>query len=169
MWRTWVKVGLRNQCTLKMFQDTIRTNMQRINQLEEEGKITWFYFTIHLKSDDPLNTYFDVVFTTNDTDPNELLPDDCTKPKQVKPEEDMTLIDGINTKILKNKDIREAWKLIGEQSKFIINLICAHKENQEITFQQIVQFMHFFMNPLGLGHKSLFIPGVLNYKGAISF
>ena len=95
------------------------------------------------------------------------MPDGCTKPEQVNPK-GMALISNIDMEILKGEDIREAWKLIGEQSKFIINLICAHKENQEISFKQIVQFMHFFMNPLGLGHKSLFLP-VGSFYGAQSF
>ena len=167
MWKTWVKIGLINQCTLKIIQDTIRTKMQPINQLEKDGKITWFYFLNHQKNDDPLNQYFEVIFTTNGTDPNEFLPDGCSKPEQVKPEK-MALIVGINIEILKGEDIREACKLIGEQSKFIINLICAHKENQTIPINQIVQFMHFFMNPLGLGHKSLILP-MGSFYGAQSF
>jgi hypothetical protein len=91
--------------------------MQLLNQLEKDGRITWFYFLIHPKTDDPLNMYFDVVFTTNGTDPNEFLPDGCTKPEHVDPQ-GMASISGINMGILKDEDIREAWKLIGEQSEY---------------------------------------------------
>lgn len=162
-----MKIGLRNQCTLMTIQDTIRNKIQSIDQLNKDGKIDWFYFLIHPKNDDQLNMYFDIVFTANSADPGEFLPEGCTKPEKIDPKT-MTSISGIDLALLKGEDIGEAWQLIGEQSKFIINLICAHKENQEITTMQIVQFMHFFMNALGLGFKSMFVP-MGSFYGAQSF
>jgi hypothetical protein len=160
-WRTWIKIAP-YPYTLKLVQDTIRNKMQLITQ---QKKITWFYFLIHPNPEDPNNAYFEVIFTTDGTDPNEFLPNDFRADDNP---HDITSIAGIELKFLKGEDIGEAWKLIGEQSRFIINLICSHKENQEIPASQIVQFMHFFMNALGVGHKSLFLP-VGSFYGAQSF
>jgi hypothetical protein len=158
MWRTWVKIGLKSQLTHKMLPDTIRHKMYNISQLQKMGKITWYYFLYHDKTDDPSNGYFDTVFTVGMENPNEFLPEYCIDTKKIPP---MKEIYGIDASILNDKDIAEAWRIIGEQSEFIINLVSAHTENSEIHRQQIAQFMHYFMNPLGLGLKSiLFFPKI---------
>jgi len=155
MWRTWIKIGIKDQLTPKMFQDTIRQRMFQILQLLKQNEISWFYFLYHEKDSDPANAYFDVIFTTDKKDPSEFLPEFCVSTAKISP---MTSISGISEVILKEGDIRHAWWLIGEISKFLINFICAHTENKEIPPGQISQFMHFFMNPLFLGHRSLFFP-----------
>ena len=158
MWRTWVKVGLKSQLTHKMLQDTIRHKMYRISQLQKMGEITWYYFLYHNNPNDAANGYFDVVFTTERGDPNEFLPNYCVDTEKIPP---MRKIGGIDETILQEKDITEAWRIIGEQSEFIIDLVRAHTENSEIHPQQIAQFMHYFMNALGLGFKSiLFFPEI---------
>jgi hypothetical protein len=136
-----------------MFQDTIRHKMYHISELMKNDEIKWYYFLHHQKPDDPDNAYFDVVFTTDREDPNNFLPEYCVDAKKIPP---MMKISGIDETILEEKDIAEAWRIIGEQSEFIINLVRAHTENSEIHPQQITQFMHYFMNALGLGHKSIF-------------
>ncbi|MCW4037494.1 MAG: hypothetical protein NWF13_02030 [Candidatus Bathyarchaeota archaeon] len=158
MWRTWVKIGFRHQLTYKMAQDTIRNKMYYILQLQKMGEISWFYFLFHNKRDDPVNTHFDLVFTSDKEDPSEFLPEYCIDTKKIPP---MKKISGIDMSLLKDEDIAEAWKIIGEQSVFIIELIRTHKANVESTQLQIAQFMHYFMNSLLLGHKSiLFFQGL---------
>lgn len=160
MWRTWIKVGLKNDLTYKLLQDVIRHKVYGLSQLEKTGKINWYYFLYHNKPDDPTNGYFDVVFTTTSEEPTKFLPEYCVDTKKISP---ITEIDGINSSILKDTNIVEAWRLIGEQSQFIIDLVRAHDENSEIPPKQIAQFMHYFMNALGLGHKSiLFFKGIPN-------
>lgn len=152
MWRTWVKIGPKSELTLKKFQDTIRHQMYRISELQKVGKIAWYYFLFHNKPDDPSNAYFDTVFTVDRGDPNEFLPEYCVDTRKI---HSMKEISGIDASILKDGDIAEAWRIIGEQSEFIIDLVRAHTENSEINRRQIIQFMHFFMNPLWLGHRSI--------------
>jgi hypothetical protein len=82
------------------------------------------------------------------------LPNYCSEPKYLGREYGVS-ISGITKTQLKNNKIEEAWKLIGEQSEWIIHMVIAHKD-REITIQQIIQFMHFYMNMLGLGHLSKF-------------
>jgi hypothetical protein len=128
--------------------------------------IDWFYFLFHQKPDDLANCYFDVIFTTNEKDPSAFLPKHCIDTHKIPP---MLSISGIDTKALRNEDIGEAWRIIGEQSEFIINLVCSHKEDSEISAAQIVQFMHFFMNQLDYGGKCLFFPGELGIGACIRF
>jgi hypothetical protein len=55
---------------------------------------------------------------------------------------------------LKNDDIEEGWRLVGEQSQWVIELINAYKEDA-LTIGQFTQFMHFFTNAVGLGMHSV--------------
>jgi len=160
MWRTWIKIGLKNELTYKLFQDVIRNKMYEISELKKMGKINWYYFLYHNKPDDTTNGYFDVVFTTISEEPTKFLPEYCVDTKKISP---INEISGIESSILKDTNIVKAWKLIGEQSEFIIDLIRAHNENSVIPPKQIAQFMHYFMNQLGLGGKSvLFFKGIPN-------
>lgn len=58
--------------------------------------------------------------------------------------------------ILKSNDVDEAWRILGEQSEFMIDLMTIHKEEDYVHPRQITQFMHYFMNMLGLHMKSIF-------------
>jgi hypothetical protein len=55
---------------------------------------------------------------------------------------------------LENDDIEEGWRLVGEQSQWVIELINAYKEDA-LTIGQFTQFMHFFINAVGLGMHSV--------------
>jgi hypothetical protein len=155
MWRTWIIIHPGKEPIRKVFQDTIRLKLQHILQLQKKGKISWFYFLWHQKADDPANLYFEITFTTDSNDPDDFLPEYCIDTKKIPPDES---ISGIDESLLVGEDIKEAWRIIGEQSEFIINMVCSHKGNVEIPPPQIAQFIHFFMNPLGYDGNLLFFP-----------
>jgi hypothetical protein len=149
-----VRIGSFEELTFKRIQDAIRYQMHEISELLNSEKINWFYFLVHPKPDDNANGYFDVVFTTDKEDPSEFLPEYCQDTKKIPP---MNTILGIDVEILEQKDIAEAWRIIGEQSLFVIDLIRAHSKDSTIHQFQVAQFMHFFMNSLGLGLKSILL------------
>ena len=126
-----------------MFQDTIREKMYPISQLHKKGKINWYYFLFHSKSNDLNSLYFDIKFTSDFADPNKFLPDYCIDTTKIRP---LNTIAGIDAKILKNEDITEAWRIIGEQSKWLLELFSIHKEGACIPPEQIGQFLHFYAN-----------------------
>lgn len=69
--------------------------------------------------------------------------------------ENLNSISGINKPLLKNEDISEAWKILGESCEWIINLINAHRlENDENINElqyQVSQFQHFIKNITWIG------------------
>jgi len=155
MWRTWIMIHTGKEPIRKLFQDTIRDKLQQILQLQKKGKIAWFHFQWRTKVDDPANLYFDVVFTTDSDDPDDFLPEYCIDTEKIVIDKS---ISGIDEELLVGEDIKEAWRIIGEQSEFIVNMVCSHKGNVEIPPSQIAQFIHFFMNPMGYDRNSLFFP-----------
>ena len=156
MWETWVRIGPRAGLTLKMLQDTIRNRIcPVVSHLEKKKVINWYHFLLHDYPRDPSNRYFHIRFSVigNIKRAEDLgLPEYCVSTEKIAP---IRNIDGINRALLKNEEIEEAWRIIGEQSEWIINLVNIHREDIEgIPIGQFVQFMHFFMNMMGLGGKA---------------
>jgi len=60
-------------------------------------------------------------------------------------------ITGIDKSLLKEERIEEAWRVIGEQSEWAIDLLNTYKEDVQIPLSQIMQFLHYFFNMMQLG------------------
>jgi len=156
MWETWISIGPKSSLTHKKIQDAIRNKIHpMVSSLMTEGTINWYHFLFHPYLRDPNNAYFHIRFSVvgdieKADDLN--LPRYCVAPERLNP---IRTIAGINEALLKDEEIEEAWRIIGEQSEWIINLINIHKENIGwIPIDQFVQFLHYFTNMLGLGHLS---------------
>ena len=124
-----------------------------ISSLIDEGIINWYHFLIHNKnsgvptSDDGM--YFHIRLGLNkEMSPEELiakLPDYCSLTRKIQRYE-VEKITGIDEFIIKNEKIEEAWRIIGEQSEWVINMLKIHKEDVQVPNTQIAQFLHFFAN-----------------------
>lgn len=154
VWQTWIKIGPIKLIGIEELSTKvpkiIREKVSIFSELLVEKKIDWYCFLIHPFSEDKDSYYFHIRFTK--TNENNLeLPEYCIKPQIEKlgPK-----IQGIDESLLKNEDIREAWKIIGEQSELIIKLVQIYKD--KIPDQQFVQFIHYNMNMMGLGNRSSF-------------
>lgn len=127
-----------------------------VSVLEKEDKlIDWYYFLIHQEPNESHRLYFDVVVSLKIGITEEVLKNSlrrltyCSTPNKL-PHSFGESISNVITAQLRNDDIEEAWKVVGEQSEWIINLVNAHKDDA-LTIGQFTQFMHFFTNPVGLG------------------
>ena len=159
MWETWVKIGPKANSTLKTFQDAIRNKIYpMVSSLMNKDIINWYHFLHHSYPRDPNNLYFHIRFSAmrNIKKVDDFnLPEYCVSTEKIEP---IKNISGISKALLKDEEIEEAWRIIGEQSEWIINLINIHKEDIGwIPINQFVQFMHFFMNMMGLGHRATII------------
>lgn len=52
----------------------------------------------------------------------------------------------VDTSLFKTEEIEEAWRVIGEQSEWLLNTLNIYKENAKITPVQILPFLHYFAN-----------------------
>lgn len=158
VWHTWVSIGSRANLTHKMLQDAIRYKIYpTFSRLKDNGIINWYHFLLHPYPEDETNAYFHVRFsvTKDITKPDDLdLPKYCVSTEKINPRNLQNIL-GIDKVLLKNGKIEEAWRMLGEQSEWIINMINIHKENVEIPIPQITQFMHFYLNMLGLGMQAI--------------
>lgn len=162
MWETYIKIGLPHEASTQRCIQIIRSKIYpMISRLKSDGTIDWFHFLIHGNPNNNVDhsLYFHIRFDVKREikNPEDLhLPDYCQKDmtKKIEPLKEIT---GITKSLLRNEEIEEAWRIIGEQSEWMMNMLNIHKDNVEIPISQVIQFMHYFLNMLGLGHKARFV------------
>lgn len=163
LWQVWIKIDIQQD----LFNSAINTIRTRVTEAVSilEAKIDWYYFLIHGRPND-VNLYFHCVFSLRESVNSEeftsSLPDYCLYPEHLERSYGES-ISGINKEFLKNEEIEEAWRIIGKQSEWIIDLVRIHKDGQ-LPIQQFTQFMHYYMNMMGLGNQSiLFLSPILRF------
>jgi hypothetical protein len=163
MWETYIKLG-QPPVTISLIFNTIRTKLYpMLHNLKEEHTIKWYCFLLHgsrIKGDP--NYYFHIRLEPKDEikdreQVNNILPDYCEKEMTVlcKDVENITTISGIDKPLLKNEEIEEAWRILGEQSQWLMDMLNIYKNEVNVPINNITQFMHFFLNMLGLGGKAI--------------
>jgi hypothetical protein len=152
MWETFVKLSLEDVPTGKHINVIRKRISPLFSRLEKEGVINWYCFLIHDRntgvptSPDDNNLYFHIRFSlVKNVDPNDFLPSYCvlTRKTQVAWVEAIT---GIDKSLLKNEEIEEAWRILGEQSEWVSKMLEIFKEDRDIPLSDIGQFLHFFAN-----------------------
>jgi hypothetical protein len=168
MWETYVKIASPENLTQQQILNTIRFKLHpMLESLYAKKAVRWYSFLIHSsrKAGDQA-VYFHIRFepkpeiNTKD-EVNLILPDFCEKnmTELCKNVEDVETIRGISESILKGKDIEEAWKILGEQSEWLMNMLNAYEEKAEMPIGDITQFMHFYLNMVGLGGRAILFLG----------
>jgi len=157
MWETFIKIPTDdNRVGFSLLYNNIRSKIYpMISRLEDNDMINWYCFLIHDRnsgvptSEDDKKPYFHIRFTLKkDVDPSKFqdsLPNYCvmTSKRKRRPIESIA---GIDKSLLKNEEIEEAWRIIGEQSEWFLEMLNIHKEGVDIPPQQIAQFLHFYAN-----------------------
>jgi len=160
VWETYIRIPTEERMSyanlLRKIHDTIRLKIHpMISDLKDDDVINWYCFLLHpSRRKGDTERYFHIRFELrNDIRDkecvNDLLPDYCEKSMTARfmdVESDPENISGIDKSLLKNEEIEEAWRIIGEQSEWIMNMLNVHKEKIEITPRQIGQFLHFYFN-----------------------
>ena len=166
MWETFVRIGIPDYASPKPFLDffnliqIIRSKIYpMISRLQNDGVINWYCFLVHDRksgvptTEDDYNCYFHIrVSLRNDVEPS--FPNYCVMTRKIK-REWVESISGIDKSLLKNEEIEEAWRIIGEQSEWLLGLLNIYKDELDIPPQQIKQFFHYFFN---ITHVSITCP-----------
>jgi len=154
MWETFIKIPTEDDMIrLNLIYNDIRSKIcPMISGLIDNDVISWYCFLIHDRnsgvptSKDDNNAYFHIRFSLKKSvNPEDFLAEYCLMTRKIRPEW-VASISGINKSLLKNEEIEEAWRIIGEQSEWLINMLNIHKEDVDISPQQIAQFLHFYAN-----------------------
>lgn len=133
-----------------------------ISVLKARGNISWYCFFIHDKnsgvptSADDEYLYFHIFFALEKRiNPVDVLPIYCVLTRKVDVEWAKSI--SINNKgakfnvsLLKDESIEEVWRLIGEQSEWLLNLLSAFKENVIIPVGYIKRFLNYYTDMTAL-------------------
>lgn len=156
MWETFIKIGL--EVHYGSLCDMIRFQIHPvISDLRQKKIIDWYCFLIHNRESgvpttkDDNNAYWHIRFELKqDMNPKDFLPKYCVMTRKVKLEWvadiSITKTEVMDKSLFKNGKIEEAWRIIGEQSEWLLNLLDIYKEDVKITPKQILPFLHYYAN-----------------------
>jgi len=155
MWETFIKIGLPRKTPLVRLYDTIQFDISSVISILRDNDVgNWYSFLIHDRNsgvptnEDDNNLYIHIRFTLRDNvNHKEILsslPKYCEMTRHIEPRPNS--ITGIDESLFKDENIDEAWRILGEQSEWFLQLLNAHKEDVTIPPQHIGQFLHYFAN-----------------------
>lgn len=152
--------------------DSLLTHLRRdvlpgIRKLQADAHLRWFSFLLHHASQlvgrDPsdrslvIHLRLEPATNLDVTAFAGLLPELFKDPHPVT----LPAIVGLDASILIHNDWAQAWKIHGEASEWVLGLLEGH--HAEPSVQQIVQFLHFITNPLGLGNQCRYMPAGISF------
>lgn len=156
MWETFIK--LPENITYELLFETIRKQIYPlVSKLINDGIINWYCFLIHGKNTgvptttDDSNVYFHIrLGLKEDIDLTSHLTSYCVMTRKIDPSWVKNISIGkdlvYNTKLMKDESIEEVWRLIGEQSEWLINLLNSFKDSINVPYPYVGQFLHYYAN-----------------------
>jgi hypothetical protein len=154
MWETFIKLTWDDILNGKHI-DVIRKKVQPvIFGLKNEGLIRWYSFLIHDRrsgvptTEDDNNPYFHLRFESEEDNPKDFLPNYCVLTRKIDMEcvKDISIGKGIlfDKSLLKDEGIEEVWRIIGEQSEWLLSMLGIFKDDINIPLPYVGQFLHYF-------------------------
>ena len=133
-----------------------------ITMLKAKGDVGWYCFWIHDKNSGVPTTpddeylYFHIRFEIKKhVSPVDILPVYCVMTRQVEPEWVKAVsVDArgtpFNVSLLRDESVEQVWRLIGEQSEWLLNLLDRFKDNSSIPVNHIQGFLNQFTDMTAL-------------------
>ncbi len=137
-----------------------------ISMLKAKGDVGWYCFWIHDKNsgvpttEDDEYLYFHIRFELKrHVSPVDILPIYCVLTRQVEREWVKSVaINGnraeFDVSLLRDESVEEVWRLIGEQSEWLLHLLDRFKDNVTIPASHIKRFMNQFTDMTALVMRS---------------
>ena len=153
MWETFIRI----ESSLDL-PSSIRIRVYpTILGLRQKEIIDWYCFLIHNRksgvptTEDDDSAYLHIRFSLRkDINPKDVLPDYCVMTRKVKPKAvaniSISQTEVMDKSKIKDEKIEKAWRIIGEQSEWLLNLLDIYKEDARITPKQVLPFLHYFAN-----------------------
>ncbi len=156
MWETFIRFSwneLSSGAHIGLIRDKVGYT---ISMLKAKGNVDWYCFWIHDRStgvptsSDDGYLYFHIRFELKKhVNPVDIVPIYCIMTRKVEREwVSLFSIDDKSTpfdiSLLRHSSVEEVWRLIGEQSEFLLNLLDSFKDNANIPASHIRRFLNHF-------------------------
>jgi hypothetical protein len=161
MREVWIEIGV-PQNRQELFSKAVGIIRSQVSEVVKtlmmKKMANWYQFLIH-ERDNKLGFHirFSLTEGVDSEDFKKALPSYCLDSRPIE-RKAVESIEGIIKPLLKNEEIEEAWRIIGEQSEWVINMLASFKDGG-FPVQQYAQFMHYYLNMMGLGHQGLLFLG----------
>jgi hypothetical protein len=162
LWETFIRFSwsdLSSGGHIGLIRDKVAST---ISVLKAKGNVGWYCFVIHDKnsgvptSEDDDYLYFHIVFSLEKRiNPVDVLPIYCVLTRKVDSEDAKSISVNnsgaeFDVSLFKDESIEEVWRLIGEQSEWLLNLLSAFKENVNIPASYIKRFLNHYTDMTAL-------------------
>jgi hypothetical protein len=124
-----------------------------VEELLRHGKIRWYSFLVHSRnsgvptSTDDEHLYWHLRLELGSSieyyDVASSLPPYCLMTRKICLSD---VISGIDKSLLKDGRIEEAWRIIGEQSEWVLRMLDIHSASDAGLRRQVAQLLHYFAN-----------------------
>lgn len=128
-----------------------------VRALLEEGYITWYSFLVHDRQSGVPTTEEDNGFylhlrmaLRNLLTENEFmrrLPDYCVMTRKMWAPDPPSL-DTVDISFLADANVEQGWKILGESSAWVLQLLESHDPAKPVPLQNVSQFLHYLGNQL---------------------
>lgn len=163
MWEAFMRIGLPESVSLEIVYEQIRTKLRPLfAELQNEEVIEWYSFLIHNRehgvptTEDDRNFYFHIRFGLREGVDEKRLEKSLSakdflkmRRRKIRPTRP-TKIQGIDESLMRNQRIEPAWRVLGEQAEWFVNMLGSHMDDINIPKAQVEQFLHFYSNMSGL-------------------
>ncbi len=158
MWETFVRIGPASSVRSGRHIERLRIHLTPlIERLTELGLVSWYCFLIHGRTsgvptpagDEDSFWHVRLSLATGRA-PEDLLAalsPECAMTRHV-PVADLTRIAGLESARLTSGDIEDAWKVIGEQSQWLMETARMYRDDLRVDEmnRELRQYLHFFAN-----------------------
>ena len=162
LWETFIRFSWDDLSSGRQI-DLIREKVApAISILQAKGDVDWYCFVINNRnsgvptSEDDEDLFFHIRFALEKhINPVDVLPSYCELTRKVNPKWVKTIsIDNKGTQfdasLFKEESIEGVWKILGEQTEWLLNLLKAFKENINIPVSYVARFLHYYTDMTGL-------------------
>lgn len=155
---TFIAVPVRLDITaLDLWHDYIgilRTKLSPlVSTLQEKKLISWYSFVLHESGrsgvpsapDDTgldIHVRLELAPLVDETTLRGELPEYCRKTQMMKGPHPRAL-SGIDTTRMRDDKVANAWRVFGESSQWVLDMLDAHKSDEQVPLEHAAQFLHY--------------------------
>lgn len=136
------------------YMDILRTKViPLIDVLKAKRIINWYSFLVHDRESGVPTTAkdkmpyvhlrFELAAEQELDDLKKKLPDYCVMTRRMPPPGDMS---GVDFSRIEQSDLALGWKILGESSEWVLEMVRAQKRGKKVSIQNVNQFLHYIGN-----------------------
>ena len=138
-----------------------------VRDLTEKGAINWYCFLVHdwesgvptSKEDDRHYVHLRMSLTkaSHEAEFIKQLPSFCCFSRKMSMPNPPSL-DNVDIRFLAKGQVEQGWKILGESSKWVLEMLDAHDPNKQVPPQNVAQFLHYIGNQLSVKAVRIAMP-----------